>query len=402
MCPAALIRSRSTATGPLACVIGDMDLVRALGVAGIGCAVVARRWEGPWFSRHTRARIPWVSPSRSPEELVHALLEFGRRQDEPPVLYYQADPDMLVISRHRDTLASAFRFVIPGRELVETLADKARFATLARQLELPVPRSCIVPPGDTDGLAARTLREPLIVKPAVHVERRDPRMAAKAVTVADRTALRRLLRQVGGAGPPMLVQEAVAGPESHIESHHAFVDGAGEVVADFTGRKIRTVPAENGYSSAVEITAEADVRDLGRECLRRLGLRGVAKLDFKRDPEGRLWLLEVNPRFNLWHLPGALAGVNLPALVFDELTGRPRRSTAPVRVGTTWCELRLDFKARREAGIPWWRWAAWALRTDAKRQVALDDPLPFVAGVVGRRILERGISVRDRRWAAAP
>ena len=44
-----------------------------------------------------------------------------------------------------------------------------------------------------------------------------------------------------------------------------------------------------------------------------LGLRGVAKLDFKRTAAGELVLLEVNPRFNLWHLPGAVAGVNLPA-----------------------------------------------------------------------------------------
>ena len=58
------------------------------------------------------------------------------------------------------------------------------------------------------------------------------------------------------------------------------------------------------------------LRELGRTLVQRLGLRGVAKFDFKRAADGRLFLLEVNPRFNLWHHPGALAGVNLPALVF--------------------------------------------------------------------------------------
>jgi hypothetical protein len=49
--------------------------------------------------------------------------------------------------------------------------------------------------------------------------------------------------------------------------------------------------------------------------LARLGVPGVAKLDFKRDDPGRLHLLEINARFNLWHDPGAVAGVNLPATV---------------------------------------------------------------------------------------
>src|SRR5215470_19812901 len=40
-------------------------------------------------------------------------------------------------------------------------------------------------------------------------------------------------------------------------------------------------------------------------------LTGVAKPDFKRAPDGRLLLLEINPRFNLWHHLGAVAGVNL-------------------------------------------------------------------------------------------
>jgi len=50
------------------------------------------------------------------------------------------------------------------------------------------------------------------------------------------------------------------------------------------------------------------VRRLGRELTERVGLRGFAKFDFKRDPDGRLWLLQVNPRFNLWHHVGADAG----------------------------------------------------------------------------------------------
>src|SRR5207248_11659011 len=51
-------------------------------------------------------------------------------------------------------------------------------------------------------------------------------------------------------------------------------------------------------STALELTDAPDVAALGRDVLARLRFAGVAKLDFKRDRAGRLWLLEINPRFN--------------------------------------------------------------------------------------------------------
>jgi predicted ATP-grasp superfamily ATP-dependent carboligase len=371
-----------------------MDLIRPLGLAGIDCAVVASRGWAPARSRFTRARIPWLDPAAQAGALVQALLDFAASQDEPPVLYYQNDAAMLAISRGRDALGEAFRFLMPDAELVDALADKEGFAALAAQLELPVPLTRVIGADDPAAAAAVDLPYPVIVKPARHDPGWRTVSSSKAVQAGDFTALRRIAHELGPAAPRLVVQAHIPGPETRIDSYHVFVDAAGSIAGEFTGRKIRTHPAQYGYSTAVEITDDAEVRELGRECVWRLALRGVAKLDFKRDPEGRMWLLEVNPRFSLWHLPGALAGVNLPALVFADLTGRPRPPREPVRAGTTWCELRQDFQARKAEHIPALRWAAWALRADAKRSVALDDPMPFLAGIVGRRVLERAAGVR--------
>jgi D-aspartate ligase len=124
------------------------------------------------------------------------------------------------------------------------------------------------------------------------------------------------------------------------------------------------------------------VRRLGRELTERVGLRGVAKFDFKRDPDGRLWLLEVNPRFNLWHHVGAAAGVNIPESVWRELLGLaplPRRVARP---GVSWCQLERDVLAAREAGMGVGRWALWAARADTRSTVDPVDPLPALAGLL--------------------
>jgi predicted ATP-grasp superfamily ATP-dependent carboligase len=134
---------------------------------------------------------------------------------------------------------------------------------------------------------------------------------------------------------------------------------------------------------------------LGRDLVRRLDLRGVAKFDFKRAPDGRLYLLEVNPRFTLWHHLGARAGVNVPALVYADLVGQPRAATRQARAGVHWCKPWDDVAAARAAGISFLRWLPWALRCEAMRVVAWDDPMPFVRGTLWR------IMSRVFRWRRA-
>src|SRR5207237_1799827 len=133
----------------------------------------------------------------------------------------------------------------------------------------------------------------------------------------------------------------------HAERCDADVDGGGASAGDFTGRKIRTLPPTFGQTTALEVTDTDDVRELGRRCIEVLGLRGVVKVDLKRSPSGGLCLLEVNPRFNLWHLPGAVAGVNLPALVYADLAGIARPAFGPARAGVRWAQPSRDLRGAR-------------------------------------------------------
>jgi D-aspartate ligase len=388
----AVSRPRPSVTAP-ACVLGEVDLVRALSLQGIRSVVVAQPGNPARYSRATASVVPWTDPRTRPAALVERLLDFAASQPTPPVLYYDGDWDLLLISRFRDQLEQAFRFVIADAELVEDLVDKARFQALAERLGLPVPRGRRLSTGEPlpDDI---DLRFPVVAKPLTRShdtwKRVSSAKAAHAGTPAELHAIHALL---AGSGADLLVQEVVPGPESRIESYHVYVDAGGAVAGDFTGRKLRTHPPGYGYSTALTITSSAEVLELGRELTARLGLRGVAKFDFKRGPDERLQLLEINPRFNLWHHPGALAGVNLPALVYHDLLGLSRAAPAPVRAGVRWCSLAHDSQAARAEGIGTARWLAWAIRCEAKSGFAWDDPLPLVravgwrvAGAIRRRL----------------
>ena len=366
---------------PLGCVIGTMDLVRPLGLAGIKCAIVARPGSPKRYSRFVSHVVDWADPWKQPDELLERLLRFGTAQGNRPILYYEGDWDLLLVSRRRDRLAKVFRFVLPDATLVEDLVDKDRFRALAERLSLPVPRSRPISPqhAEPDDL---DLRFPLIVKPLTRQMATWDGLAegAKALEVQAPADLRRVWGILARADVDILAQELIPGPETLIESYHVSVDEEGETVAEFTGKKIRTYPAAYGHSTALVITRAADVVALGREVIHRLDLRGVAKIDFKRGRDGRLHLLEINPRFSLWHHLGARAGVNLPALVYEDLVGLPRSAVGPAHPGVRWCNLH-DPRAAREAGTPLRRWLRWAVTCEAKSGVAWDDPLPVIGGL---------------------
>jgi D-aspartate ligase len=389
--------------GPVACVLGDMDLVRPLALANIPCVVVGEPGSGTRYSRATIGCLPWVDHWSEQEAMIDGLLTFGRAQAAPPVLFYEGTADALAIARHRSSLEKVFRFVAADAELVEDLTDKARFHDLAARLELPVPATRRLDPVAGSDPQHLDLQPPVLFKPVIRQYEQWSQISsdAKAVVAQTQDELAAIWPRLASAGVSLLAQEMVAGEESAIESYHVYVGTDSAILAEFTGKKIRTRPARFGFSTAVTITDAADVRAIGREVVGRLGLTGVAKVDFKRSPEGRLYLLEINPRFTLWHHPAALAGLNVPALVWSDLTGAPRPKAGPARPGVRWCDLWDDAAAAKEVGELGLGWLRWAASCEAKSGFARDDPMPFIRAEALPRIGKHLRRVPSRLMAVA-
>jgi D-aspartate ligase len=381
---------------PIACVIGDLSLVRPLGRAGVPVAVATTRADDDTArSRYSVARVLLPSLTEQPEAGVDALVSFARRCPAPPVLFYQGDHDLLLVSREREVLAGYFRMVLPDADLVEDLVDKLRFAKLASERELPVPETLTLRRGSDlrAELAAWTIF-PCVLKPSTRMRWGLSEIHAlagaadgKAVRVENRSQLEALLPLLESEPDDFVLQDCVEGGEERVLSYHAYVRPGGEVVAEFTGRKVRTSPRLYGQSSCVEITDDEEVKRAGRSVLERLDFAGVIKLDFKSDSrDDRLYLLEANPRFNLWHHPGALAGVNLPYLVYTDLAGkRARPSRRHGRAGVRWMSARRDLRAAREyraAGeLTLARWVWQRLRVEIDEDFTLRDPGPGIASL---------------------
>jgi predicted ATP-grasp superfamily ATP-dependent carboligase/thioesterase domain-containing protein len=383
----------SVAGKPLACVIGDLSMVRALGRDGIPVAVATSDPASKVkLSRYCTAEVRTPSWVDDPEAAAAALIAWGSGQREAPVVFYQGDHDMLALSRARSRLAPHLRCVLPPAELVEALADKLRFAALAERERLPVPFTRMLRRGSAAAAElARWDRFPCVLKPCM----RSPRFVQlaqkqKAMRIRSRGAMDALHAVIESQEADFVLQEAIDGGEECIESYHVYVRPGGEVIGEFTGRKIRTAPRLYGFSTYVEITDNDEVRRLGRSVLERIGFSGVAKLDFKRDPRTqRLYLLEINPRFNLWHHAGAAAGVSIPALVYrDCLEPGSARPAGRARAGVRWINARDDWRAYQGSTT---RWLAEVLTAQVNESFLLRDPLPALDDMLG--ILQRKLAL---------
>jgi predicted ATP-grasp superfamily ATP-dependent carboligase len=373
---------------PYACVMGDIDLLRPLGMAGIPCVVVTKPGTMPRYSRYAKRSLEYNDPWQYPEKVVDELMRFGLAQEERPILFYEHDALLKIVSKYRDELTRAFRFIIAETELVDEILDKYKFHELAERTGLPVPKTRLIDAASESDWNSIDISFPFIIKPVT----RSPRLwdpvagTAKAANIGSSEDLEKFKRRFLNLETKfeLIAQQLVAGPESAIESYQVYVDVNGDVAGEFTGKKIRTFPVELGHSCSLTITDDEDLVQIGRDLAKRINLRGVAEFEFKRSPSGELFLLEINPRFNLWHHLGAAAGVNLPAMVYNDLAGLPQNTQGRARAGTRWCRMWKDLRASRAEGIPLTSWFKWAMSCEVKRGFTWDDPFPLFAGGVWR------------------
>ena len=372
---------------PPALLLGGVNLVRALGLARIPVIVAASEPFTPAMaSRYSIGRCA-LPPVAQRDAVVERLLRVGEILSgglcTRVPLFYGDDDQLGLVQDYRDALSPYFGFVLPDAALSRALHSKQLFQAFAERRGLPVPRRL-----EWDELA--DFDAPVLVKP-------------KQKTHWDSSAVHRQLFQGAGkarvfpAGRALLgdalattlrdelaLQEYIPGDDRTLWSFHGFADEQGELLAWFIGRKIRTYPPLTGDSSYLELAHDAALAALGRELVRRIGLKGVFKMDFKRHAaSGRFYLLEVNARFNLWHYLGAKGGVNLAQVAYEYVTRGERCAPLQPPARYRWLAPRLDYLAYRSlAGRGELSAARWLASLAGARKVydlfAWTDPMPFL------------------------
>jgi predicted ATP-grasp superfamily ATP-dependent carboligase len=383
----------SRSPDPPVVLVGGLNLVRAVGRAGLDAIVAYWDPEEPGFaSRHCHGKVllPRPAPDGAAATALLALgAEIAGRLGRRVPLLCGSDDALTLVQEHREKLQRHFLFLMPEPDVARALVAKDRFGAFARHRGLPVPRS-LAWSGDGPG-SVRGTDGPVLVKPSAKLDWHHT-VLCQALFGGDGKA-RVFSSGAEAAAHPRVAeysrqltfQEYVPGGDPDHWSFHGFADEAGHVLAAFTGRKVRTFPAGAGESAFIELAHDEALEALGREIAVRCPLRGLFKMDFKRDArDGRWHLLEINARASLWLNLGAANGVNLARVAYDYLVHGARPEPARASTRYRWLSLALDWRAARElAGRGELGFAAWARSILASRNIysvfSWSDPGPWLA-----------------------
>lgn len=374
---------------------GDLNMVRCFDGTGLRTVLVGSDPDDLKFhSRSGRSHLI-ADPRTEPKRAVEDLVALGRELPGRPALFYDSDPMLVLISRNRALLERYYRFRMPEPELVEALASKVEFDGLAKRLALPVPKTVLSRDVRSGEEAAARLTLPCMFKPVSHAGWYSSDIVVeagakpfKALLAETREQFLTLWEKMTRFDRDFVIQEYVPGRDNCIYSFHAYLDERSRPLGYFVGQKLRTYPKTSGVSTYLELTHDAEVQRLGLGILSKMRFVGPVKLDFKKDEtRGRFYLLEMNPRFNLWHHLGAACGINLPRIAYEDLFNRSKAPATEYRTGVRWLSFGNDARAflrdyRPDGELTLAQWL-WSLRSKKIHDVfSWRDPQPFGAWLV--------------------
>jgi predicted ATP-grasp superfamily ATP-dependent carboligase/glycosyltransferase involved in cell wall biosynthesis len=321
-----------------------LPLVRSLGRRGIDVWVLRTdEHQVAWWSRYTSRRV--ALGSEDPAALVPDLVKLaGEHGLDGWALLPTVDDDAATIARHADELGRYYRLGTASHETVQWAIDKAAASALAIELGVDVPRSW--PARTAEALDDPAIRLPAIIKPTFR-PRGIATTTPKAWKAEDPDGLHAAYAEALRVLAPehLMVQELIPGGGED-QLAYAALCSEGEVLASIAVRRTRQWPLEFGLASTfVESIEDDEIARPARRLLAATNYTGLVEVEFKRDRrDGRLALLDVNPRPWGWIALGAAAGVDFPYLYWQLLMGEHVQRVRG-RPGVRWVRLSTDIPA---------------------------------------------------------
>ena len=320
---------------------GTLALARSLGALNVPVYYLTHDSPLPGWSRFVRKTIRWAGPHDA------GALPFLRQMADKHglkgcLLVPSGDGEVQLVAQHREELSSLYKIILPDWTALQWLCEKPLLYQRAVELGVSIPRTyALASAADIDTL---DILFPVILKP--NMGGGDTTIAkAKVIRADDRHALKTAFADASGeiGAGNVVVQELIpGGGESQFSYAALWLNG--EPVAEFTARRARQYPVDFGYTStSVEVVDNRQAVDAARKILKSAGHSGLVEAEFKLDGrDGKLKLLDVNPRPWSWFGLCSAAGIDLGALLWRVANGEPVGQPGNARQGVSWSYLVRD------------------------------------------------------------
>jgi predicted ATP-grasp superfamily ATP-dependent carboligase len=271
--------------------------------------------------------------------------------------------ETLALSLYKEKISPYIAVPVANYNVFLKAWDKSQTFKIAMKNAVPCPATFCPQSLEEVTEISKKVDYPVIIKPritggqgGIEYVNSPAELVAKYKTMHDKPSIPLMLEYTYP-----LIQEYIPGEGCGF--YALFWDSSPKAI--FALRRIREYPLTGGPSSLRESISTPDIHELGIKVLKLLQWHGVAMVEFRRDSrDGKLKLIEVNPKFWGSLYLSIASGVDFPFLLYKLAIGQDVKPVMSYKTGV---------KARWL--IPWdilWYIASLRSSTTNKLQITRD------------------------------
>lgn len=271
------------------------------------CPTFSSRWCQQKFVCHAReGSLEYLTYLQQVLESTH-----------PEIVIPSADGTVELIRRYRPQLERATHIALAQEPALGIAVNKEQTLQIAQHLGLAIPRGVRLNTGEKVTEAVHEIGLPAVVKPlqSWSVEGEIRQHAQIVTTLEEARKAVDLLTCMGGS---VLFQQYLSGRREAVSFFYA----RRQIYARFAQWAKRTLPPLGGTSVLRQsIAIPSDIGEQAEHLVQEIDLEGYSEVEFRRDHDGRAYLMEINPRLSASVELAVRSGVDFPCLLYQWARG---------------------------------------------------------------------------------
>lgn len=303
----------------------------------------------------------WQELIETPKDRINwqsFLTRIAGKYKEKIILLPSQDQAVKAVSDNRALLENDYDFILPDKEVVDLLLDKAMFQDWAESEQLPVPETKIVENEPELHKAFDKIKYPLILKPNVKTDSWEKKFGLdKTFVLNDQGDAEKIVFDLFEFCPQLVVQKYIPGDDSHVYFCLELFDRDNKEIGYFSGRKILQWPPLKGSTAIAVAERNEKIHEMTKKIFEKLRLKGLGSIEYKKNPlDQRYYIIEPTVgRNDLQSNLSVAAGINLSLMIVKAITQDKKLSTIPNHRGSNnksmWVEENGAFDAIRASEV---------------------------------------------------
>ncbi len=326
----------------ISCLRNGLGIIRSLGEKNNYIIGVDHYSNSPGLhSKYLNEKHIIPDPKKDELKFIEDLIAIAKKHTSKIYIIPTGNEYIYTFIKHKNILEEYYiPLFLTDMNLLDNCSEKTKYEKLLANTIVNLPRHYNV---TLSSIADLSINYPVIIKPTKLNNNVNGKMVHvfKNKTCYNNSELIEAIEILNNAEIDYVVQEIIPGDDSNLYTCGISAIN-GQLLACFTGRKLRQFPPKTGEASFAESVVDEELIEYAKLISKITQFTGISQIEFKKY-NSKYYFIEMNPRTYSWNSLATFCGVNLPNIIIEQY-----HSTTEVKLKTndrygTWIFAYEDF-----------------------------------------------------------